>query len=174
MNAQSLYKFDESRIATWLLRLVLAAGAFLRIVVWFQNRSLFIDEANLARNFCEKSYAELFQPLAYEQFAPPFFSVIQKLSLRLFGQYELALRLFPLLCGLAAIWLFYQIVRRLIGNPWVQLAVVWIFCFSDFFMRYATEGKQYSSDLAVALLLVNRLGFVKQRERLGILPKRRQ
>jgi len=137
-----------------LIYLVLATGAALRVIVWLQNRSLFIDEANLARNFCEKTPADFFQPLAYEQFAPPLFSLIQWSGVQLLGQQELALRLFPLLCSLLAIGLFYRIARRLIDSDWLLLALVWIFCFSDFLLRYATEGKQYGCDLAVALALV--------------------
>lgn len=142
------------RLPAVLIYLVLLGGAAVRVAVWLQNRSLFIDEANLARNFCEKGPADFFLPLAYEQFAPPLFSLVQWCNVQLFGQQETALRLFPLLCGLLSIGLFYRIARRLITHDWVLLAVIWIFCFSDFFLRYATEGKQYGSDLAVALSLV--------------------
>lgn len=150
----------ENRSRAWrlapvvLVKLVLLVGAVLRVLVWLQQRSLFIDEANLARNFCEKGPADFFQPLSHEQFAPPFFNLVQWINVQAFGQQELALRLFPLLCGLLSIALFYRIARQLIDRDWVLLAVIWIFCFSDFFLRYATEGKQYSSDLAVSLGLV--------------------
>ncbi len=142
------------KIPVVLIYLALMSGAALRVAVWLQNRTLFIDEANLARNFCEKGPADFFLPLAYEQFAPPLFSLVQWCAVQLFGQQELALRLFPLLCGVLSIGLFYRIARRLINHDWVLLAVVWIFCFSDFFLRYATEGKQYGSDLAICLGLV--------------------
>ncbi|MCB0530723.1 MAG: glycosyltransferase family 39 protein [Saprospiraceae bacterium] len=150
----------ESRSRAWqkapvvLVYPVLLAAAVSRVLVWLQQRSLFIDEANLARNFCEKGPADFFQPLSHEQFAPPFFSLVQWINVQAFGHQELSLRLFPLLCGLLSIALFYRIARQLIDRDWVLLAVVWIFCFSDFFLRYATEGKQYSSDMAVSLGLV--------------------
>lgn len=144
----------QNLAAIWLIRPLLAFGVAVRIVVWFQNRSLFIDEANLARNFCERGLWDFFRPLDHEQFAPPLFCFFQKCSVALLGQHEHALRLFPLLCGVVSVFLFYDIARRLITRSWVLVAVLWIFCFSDLFLRYATEGKQYGCDLAVVLALV--------------------
>ena len=129
-------------------------GVAVRVTVWFQNRSLFIDEANLARNFCERGLWDFFRPLDHDQFAPPLFCFFQKCSVLLLGQHEYALRLFPLLCGVASVFLFFYIAKQLIATPWVLSAVLWIFCFSDLFLRYATEGKQYGCDLAVVLALV--------------------
>lgn len=137
-----------------VVRLVLFAGAFLRVSVWWQNRSLFIDEANLARNFCDTGWAAYFQPLQYDQYAPPLFCLVQRLNVQWFGQHEYALRLFPLLCSLAAIPLFYRLAKRMVSNGWVRLALAWIFSFSDLFLRYATEAKQYGCDLWVALGIV--------------------
>ena len=133
---------------------VLAAGGLVRLAVWWQNRSLFIDEANLARNFCEKGLTAFLSPLDHDQYAPPLFCMAERLCMQYFGQQEQALRLFPLLCGLASLVLFYHIARRLITEPWVLLMAAWIFSFSDILIRYATEGKQYGCDLAVALGLV--------------------
>jgi len=140
--------------SSWLIGAILASGVAVRIAIWFQNRSLFLDEANLARNFCARGLWDFFRPLDHDQFAPPLFCFFQKCSVLLLGQHEYALRLFPLLCGVASVFLFYQIAKRLIANPWVLAAVLWIFCFSDLFLRYATEGKQYGCDLAVVLTLV--------------------
>ncbi|TNE48018.1 MAG: hypothetical protein EP344_19155 [Bacteroidetes bacterium] len=147
-------KWLQEKALPVLLYATLVAGILVRIVVWWQNRSLFLDEANLALNFCEKDLWGLFGPLAHDQYAPPLFSVLQKCSVLVLGQTEMALRFFPLLAGILAIWLFYRIGRRLITNPWVLLVLCWIFCFSDLFIRYATEGKQYGVDLAVALVIV--------------------
>jgi len=64
-----------TKICTLLL---LSLAALLRCIVYFQNRSLFLDEANLSRNIVEKPYWELFGQLDYEQFAPPFYSCAVK------------------------------------------------------------------------------------------------
>ncbi|MCC6461800.1 MAG: hypothetical protein IT260_15095 [Saprospiraceae bacterium] len=129
-------------------------GALLRVVIWWQNRSLFHDEANLALNFCEKDFMALFQPLDRGQYAPPLFSLIQKAVTETLGHNERALRLFPLACGLVSLGLFYRIARQFITSPWVLLPTLWVFSFSDILLRYATESKQYGCDLAVALGLI--------------------
>ena len=53
---------------------------YLKISQYLEARSLFIDEANLARNIAEKGYLTLFSNLDYEQYAPPIFLVLSKLA----------------------------------------------------------------------------------------------
>lgn len=132
---------------------IFLTGILVRCVVFFQNRSLFIDEANLARNFVEKSYSEFFSPLSYYQYSPPLFSFIEKAQIQLWGVHEYALRLFPLLCGIGTIYLFYLLCERLIDNIYLRWFPLWLVAFSGWFIRYATEVKQYSSDIFLGVLL---------------------
>lgn len=154
MNGQQNETALTNLAVKGVIPMVLLLGAVVRIVVWLQNRALFHDEANLALNFCEKSFFDFFQPLDHDQFAPPLFSMVEKCSVLFLGNQEYALRLFPLLCGLASIPLFYGLARRLMTNAWVLLASVWLFSFSEILLRYTTEAKQYGCDILVALLLV--------------------
>ncbi|MEL6987995.1 MAG: hypothetical protein AAGK97_09200, partial [Bacteroidota bacterium] len=64
---------------------IIALGIFFRLYLFIQNRSLMIDEANLARNIVEKSGLEFFKVLDYQQYAPPLFLQIQKYFITLFG-----------------------------------------------------------------------------------------
>lgn len=134
--------------------LLLALGAILRFGLWLQDRSLFIDEASLALNFCEKTYAGLWGPLAYEQYAPPLFSTAVKWCTDVFGHSERALRLFPLWSSLVSIGLFGVVARRYVPQVLMLSAACWVFAFSDVQFHYGTEAKQYSSDVAVALTLL--------------------
>ncbi len=132
---------------------VVLLGIILRLVVFAQNRNLFIDEANVARNVYERSFAGLAQPLSYEQYAPPVFLWVVKLCALLSGYGERALKLYPLLSGLLTLWLLYKIllmldVRRALWYPLILLATGFIY------LRYATELKQYSSDAMIALGLI--------------------
>lgn len=133
---------------------VLLFGAAARITTWIQDRSLFIDEANLARNICEKRWTEFFGALSYEQYSPPFFSIICKLFIQIFGNSEMSLRGFPLICGLVSLALFYYVAKQVISNSWVLLFTVWIFSFSEMQVRYSTECKQYICDVTVSLGIV--------------------
>ncbi len=154
MNVSRIQNAVWERLPGALAVLALVAGALLRVAVWLQNRSLFIDEANLARNVCERNWAQLFLPLDYQQHAPPFFLLAQKLAVWALGPQELALRIFPLLCSLAGLALFYRIARKALPTGWLLAAALWAYAFSDFFVRYATEGKQYACDQTVALALI--------------------
>ncbi len=130
---------------------ILLSAALLKVVVFFQNRSLFIDEANLGRNIVEKSYQALFGPLGYEQFAPPLYTCAVKGCTQLLGAGEYGLRLFSIVLGLAGLWLFYQILQKLFdGLPLIYPLL--LFCFSVYLLRYQTECKQYSADVFFALL----------------------
>ena len=150
-------KIQKSKLDRCLKCLILSlllVGGLVRIVSYFQNRSLFMDEANLARNFVEKSFAELFQTLEYGQYSPPLFSCIEKMNLWCLGIHEYALRLFPLLAGVLMLILFYRLLTYFIQEPLIQWFPVFVISLSPFFIRYSTEVKQYSTDGMIALLLV--------------------
>lgn len=146
----------------WVSYLVLGVGLLLRLVVWGQQRSMVLDEANLVRNFVERSYDQLFQPLGYEQYAPPLFSVIVKACIGAFGNNELTVRLFPLLCSMATLMLFRRLAWRWLAAPFACLALAFV-GFGSLFLDYATECKQYASDGLVALALLEAAHWASRR-----------
>ena len=87
--------------------LLLLTGMLLRIRQYLTGRSLWVDEAMLALNIVERDFAGMFKPLDYDQGAPLGFLLVEKVFNLLLGKHELALRLFPLLAGLASLGLFY-------------------------------------------------------------------
>ncbi|MFK7932350.1 MAG: glycosyltransferase family 39 protein [Saprospiraceae bacterium] len=133
--------------------IIIIAGVLTRVAVYYQNRSLFLDEANLARNFVEKGYLEFFSPLNYEQYSPPLFSWIEKLQIQLWGVHEYALRLFPLLCSIASLYFLFQLAKQVLKSSFLIVFVLWLIAFSNWFIRYGTEVKQYSSDILLGILL---------------------
>ena len=62
------------------------------------------DEAMIALNIERRSYAELFGTLDFNQAAPLGFLWLEKAAVQLLGPSELALRLWPLLAGIAALF----------------------------------------------------------------------
>lgn len=141
-----------------------------------QNRSLFIDEASLARNIVEKGFLSFFQVLDYDQYAPPFFLSISKGFTLLLGANEPALRAWPLLAGILSLWLLLQISKKLQLTGIAFLIPISWMAFSAFFVRYHTEVKQYSSDAMVTLLLVFlllRTGFHKTQGDSSFIPSHR-
>ncbi len=138
----------RSRIV-WVL---LAIGVLLRLRTYLSNRSLWLDEALLAINIMRQSLAGLLGPLAYDQAAPVGFLLVSRLSVILFGESEYSLRLVPLLCGLASLFLFRALAERIL-SPMASLIALVLFVASDRLTYYASETKQYSTDVTVALLL---------------------
>ena len=89
----------------------LVLGCGLRIVRYAQNLPLWADECFLAVNFIERGYLQLLEPLDNGQIAPLLYLWIERLVLDLAGFSEATLRLFPLLCGLASMVLFWRLAR---------------------------------------------------------------
>ncbi|WP_170110704.1 glycosyltransferase family 39 protein [Flavilitoribacter nigricans] len=146
--------FGLSRARDLLWPAVLFLGLLLRLVVYLQNRSLFLDEANLARNIAEISLADCFAPLRYQQYAPPLFLVLEKINFLLAGASEYSLRFWPLIMGGLALLILYDLLRQLSEKSWAGLFVFYLFACSQVFIRYSAELKQYSTDMAVTSTLV--------------------
>ena len=138
-----------------LRRLSLAAaavGCLLRIVQYLLDRSLWMDESYLSLNILHRSFAGLFRALDYHQGAPIGFLLLEKSAVRLWGGSEYVLRLLPLLAGIASVLLFYKLASQALPAKAVPIAT-WLFAISPALIYYSAEVKQYSSDVAIALLL---------------------
>ena len=136
-----------------VLTAVLTLGATLRLVVWAQKRSFYLDETNLLRNYAERDYAGLLQPLHYEQYAPPLLSILLKAATGALGYGERAARLVPLLAGLAGLAVFGVVARRWLPPVAAVLAAAFV-ALGAVYIEYATTAKQYGTDLLVAVALL--------------------
>ena len=146
-------KILNQNYGKYLAYLALLIGVGLRIAVYIENRNLFQDEANIARNIYERSFLQLTLPLSYRQYAPPLFLWGLKVLTGIFGFSEYVFKLIPLLSGIGSLILTYLLLRR-----YSVKHVIWypLFILSTGFIyiRYATELKQYSSDMFIALGLI--------------------
>src|ERR1044071_4238919 len=91
---------------------IIIFGIALRATLYVYKTALYVDEGALSLNLINRSFAGLLQPLDSEQAAPVGFLFIEKLALLAFGESEYALRLFPFLFSLVALYLFYEVARR--------------------------------------------------------------
>ncbi|GAB4533968.1 MAG: hypothetical protein Tsb0014_19850 [Pleurocapsa sp.] len=126
------------------------------------HRSLWFDEAALALNIVNRSYTELLNVLDHNQAAPTLFLWIEKLLIHLLGNNEYALRLFPFLCGMFSLWLFYLLAIRWTSGLATVIAIA-LFTSLKEILYYSAEVKQYSSDLTIGLLLFLLLTSVRQK-----------
>ncbi len=126
---------------------------YLKVSQFFEARSLFIDEANLARNIAKKGYLSLFSNLDYEQYAPPIFLVLSKLSCELIGYNEYGLRLIPLLISIVNLLLILMVFEKL-KSPKITILITLLFLTLAWNpMVYGTQFKQYGADLFSSLIL---------------------
>lgn len=135
---------------------VIMGSSSILLMVWqyFYNRSLWIDEAKLAVNIIDKSFIELTQPLTSTQITPIFFLWIQKGMTCIFGEGEMAFRLFPLICAIAVVLLAFKVFLKLTNDYKVALIAYSLIVFNYWFLFYSSELKQYSTDLLVTFTLL--------------------
>ena len=139
---------------SWLISLIIGIAVSLRLVVYFQNRALFLDEANVCMDIISKDYFGLFQIYESGQQMPPFVAIfIKSFSLAL-GNNEYALRLFSLIIGLASVFLFFILSKKFIKTTFGLLFTNWLFATSYLLIQYATEAKQYGTDVFITMLLI--------------------
>ncbi len=145
-------KYFLDRAELWILGL----GILLRLKHYLENRSLWLDEACAAVSVASRSYNEI---LSHYEVMPEFahppmvFMLIERSLVDLFGNNEMSLRLFPLLCGIAALLLFFLLTRSILPRGAFLLALA-LFAVIDPLVYYSAELKQYSTDLAVMIALL--------------------
>lgn len=137
---------------TYLAVFSILFGSFIRIVQYASDRSLWPDEAWLATNIIQRSYLDLLQRLDHHQAAPVGFLWVEKLITQLLGSSEYALRLFPLMAGIASLVAMYYLGRQILSQLALPIALILLACLK-FPLYYSTELKQYSSDVLIALLI---------------------
>lgn len=128
-------------------------GTLLRLLAYFSQGQLYLDDASLALNIASRSFADLTKPLDYEQVASIPFLWAERLVTRIAGTNEYALRAIPLFTGIAVLVLLWKVGRRALGEEGAALAT-WLGAFSALLMGYTTAVKQYSTDALVTLVLV--------------------
>jgi Dolichyl-phosphate-mannose-protein mannosyltransferase len=136
----------------WVLVLV-AASLCWRLIRYGLCFPMWGDEAFIAVNFITRSFGELIGPLDHPQIVPVGFLWAQWLLTRIVGTSEFALRLLPILAGIASMLVFWRLAPKMVGRRQAMAAVV-IFAASYYPVRHSVEVKSYSLDLLVALVLL--------------------
>ena len=132
--------------------LIALVGIALEVHLWALSRPLWLDEEMIALNLRDRSLADLAGPLWLGQSAPYGWLALQRAILLTLGAGELALRLVPLLFGiatlLAAVWA---------GQRWagpIGAPVLVLLCtLGRYISHYPNELKHYSADTFWGLAL---------------------
>ncbi|RJO60641.1 hypothetical protein C4544_04845 [candidate division WS5 bacterium] len=165
-TAEFLRQLFASNKLVWA---VIAFGIVFRIAPYLYNRSLWIDEANITGSILG-SFSDIFNPSVtdpdylghWKSSSPLGFFIIEKLMVLQFGDTEYALRLFPLLCGIISLILFYLVARKYIKPQAVPVALA-LFAVSDTLIYYSSEVHSYSTEIAIALLLLLAAAYIQSK-----------
>ncbi|QDV33786.1 hypothetical protein [Tautonia plasticadhaerens] len=158
MNRQ----FQSPGRLTWL---IVIAGAIVRLVVYARHRDYWLDEGSLAGNIIGIPPFAPPETLAGAQLAPPGFLAVERSIASILGGSPDALRLFPLVVGIAALVGFRSVAIRALTGPAVPIAVA-TFALSDDLIYYSDELKPYIVDAAVGVGAIGvGLGVIGDRRR---------
>lgn len=134
--------------------LIIACGIILRASKYLPAWSLRGDELSVTFNLIDRSaWSLMTQPLDFEQAAPFGFLLANKALLFLFGQSEYVLRLIAFLSGCVSLILMHHLLIKTAGK-YGHLFALCAFAVSHYLIYYASELKQYSSDVLICIVLV--------------------
>lgn len=126
-------------------------GTALRLLQYGIPRALWFDEARNAAEILKDHWLLMLPPHSAQPTAVGFLA-IERIFVAALGEGELALRLFPLLSGIAALavgaWLAHRWLRG-----WAAPLAVALLALSPPAIYFSTEVKQYSSDLLIGLAI---------------------
>jgi hypothetical protein len=132
--------------------LIALSFAAFDIVLWAGARPLWLDEQMIALNLRDRAFAELAGPLWLGQTAPLGWLVLQRVSVVFLGTGELALRLVPLLLGIAMLAAAVSFGRRML-TPLGAALFVLLCAVGPWIAHYRMELKHYSADALWGLLI---------------------
>lgn len=131
---------------------IVVAGILLRLLVYAQDRSYWMDEGSLAGNVVGKPPLDFSAPLTGDQLAPIGFLIAERAIVAILGPARYVTRLLPLSCGILAVLLFAKLAAQILPRRGALVALA-LFAFADDLVYYSSEFKPYSLDLAVGLTI---------------------
>ncbi|HRZ39686.1 MAG TPA: glycosyltransferase family 39 protein [Candidatus Omnitrophota bacterium] len=157
-------------MSPWLLWAVVAIGILFRLEIYLDNPSFWLDETYVATQITSRSFSQIFFNyvlLTGQPESPMLFSILAKLSVLIFGNHELALRLVPFLSSSAALVLFAFFLKRYCSSGVALLAVA-LFAFNTNLIYFAAELKTYSGDVLTAVGLLWFLRWSREEKNLAL------
>lgn len=132
---------------------VILLGVIARVFRYLLSFPIWGDEAYLCLNVSSRDFLGLTAELEHNQIAPVLFLWGQKAVYLLLGGSNYAMRLLPLVAGVAALPLFWLLARRVL-SPFGTLVAVGFLAVARWPITMATLVKPYSLDLLCAIVLL--------------------
>ncbi len=134
--------------------IIFVAGIYLRYAVYMDARPLWHDEAPVALNVMNNNIFSLLNNTLDKQKAPFLFWICVKFSGILFGYKELSLRIFPFVCSILSIFVFYIFSKKFLKNKIAIVIANVLFAINYQLLYFAQELKQYSSDILLFMVSI--------------------
>lgn len=113
-------------------------GVAVRLVRYLLCFPLWNDEMALVENFLNRDFFGLLEPLANRQVAPILFMWTELVVIKFAGVSEYSLRLFPIVCGIASLFVFYHFAGQYLKGLPLLMAVA-VFSVSYYPIRHAAD-----------------------------------
>ncbi len=154
ISAKYLYSRFE-----WIIIFI---GIALRAARYLSNPSLWLDEAYHASLIMKYPFFDFSNP-----FVPAGYLFIERLLVKVFGTSEYSLRLFPFICGILSVILFYRFIKDYLSRKAILFALS-LFSLCEPLIYFSYELKQYSSDVLCTLILYIMAHNIRQQERINV------
>jgi len=138
----------------YLILFFIFIGIFFILIQFSQNKGQWLDEILLSRNIINLDYRDLLKPLNDNQVAPILYLLIQKTVISIFGETDLAFRVFPLACTFISAFFLYQVCLNLSFRKYASLACASLFLLHPQIIYYSSEAKQYPIDVFASISLI--------------------
>ncbi len=159
------WRFESAR--RWLPAGLIALGIALRLIVWFGNRSLWIDEATVAIGNLWKPFTATWGAHDFGQISPFGWLSMVRLATEFFGPSEPALRLPTLLLAIGYLPALWLLVRHLAGERAGLLALAFT-AVSPALVRYAVELKPYGAEPLITVAVIATFVHLARRPLLSV------
>ena len=130
-----------------IINVIIFIGVLLPTVQFIFNRSLWTDEATLALDIYNTSSLDLLKPLNSGAVGTILFLLLEKFFSNLIPNSEYGLRILPLLCYLASLLFFYNILKQIFSNHYTIIFALSLYAFNVNMILYSSEVKPYICDV---------------------------
>ena len=138
---------------------ILLLGLILRLISL--NQSLWLDEAINTLAVQKYQLFDLITQYARADFHPPGWFIILKLWTKLFGYFEIAVRMPSVIFGVLNIWVVYLIGKKLVSKE-LGLLTALLICLNPLHIYYSQEARMYAmATLAVSINMLLLIKLVK-------------
>jgi hypothetical protein len=155
--------FGRRPLFLWLVFLCVGVPRLV-VPILAANRSLWLDEAWVANSVLD-SFTDMFYYPTFLQTSPPFFLLLVRVVVHVFGAANWSFRAVPAAMEILFALAMVALTRRTLSARFAPLA--WTLCIiHPVILQYATQLKQYTTEAATsAVILLLALGYLRDPSR---------